>query len=275
MLICAVLRGKECIIPAGDFVLRADDQIYVTSDTKDLEHFFRTFGFISGSAQNIMIIGASRMGRYLAEELTDAGRSVKVIDNDEERCREFSETVPKALVISGDATDSDLLHEEDIAQMDAFVALTGLDETNILLSLYAKEQSVKKTIAKVNRTSFSEFVTECRLIDTVVSTGSVVADMIAQYIRAMQSSRGGKVKALHHVAGGKAEALEFGVPAECSFIGKPFRTLRLKKNLLIGGIVRKNGKVIIPGGNDAVEAGDDVIVVTTDKTLTDLEEILA
>ncbi|MDO4492686.1 MAG: Trk system potassium transporter TrkA [Clostridia bacterium] len=275
VLICAVLRNKECIIPSGDFVLQADDVIYVAASAKEMERFFDTACGVKQSVRNVMIAGASRIARYLTEELSEAGIAVRVVDLDEERCREFSETVPKALVIFGDATDSELLQEEDLAQMDAFVALTGLDETNILLSLYAKGQQVKKTIAKVNRPGFTEFVADSRLVDTVVSTGPVVAEMIARYIRAMQSSRGGGVAALHHVADGKAEALEFRVSAGCSFAGVPFKELRLKKNLLIGGIVRQSGNVIIPGGNDALQPGDDVIVVTTDKTLTDLEQILA
>ena len=175
-------------------------------------------------------------------------------------------------MIVGDGTDSDLLNEEGIDEMDAFVALTGLDETNIMLSMYANRQNVGKVVAKINRQSFADFVASEGMVDTVVSAGTVTAEMILQYIRAMQNVQGSKIKTLHRIVEGRVEALEFGVPENLAFLGKPFRELR--DNLLIAGIVRQNGKIVIPGGSDALQAGDDVIVVTTDTSLRDLNDIM-
>jgi len=274
VLICAVARGHETIIPTGDFILKSGDRIYLTAPAHDLERFFRQLGLFKARAKNIMIVGASKMCYYLAHELTETGMSVRIIDNDEERCRQISELLPKALIIVGDGTDSELLNEEGIAEMDAFVSLTGLDETNIILAMYASKLNVDKVIAKVNRRSFAEFVDNGNLIDTVVSTGTVTSDMILQYIRAMQNSRGAGIKTLHRIVEDRVEAIEFNVPTNSSLVGVPFRELKLRKNLLIAGIVRQNGQIVIPGGNDTLLAGDDVIVVTTDTTLQDLQEIL-
>jgi len=274
VLICAVVREHEVFIPTGDFILEPGDRIYLTAPIHDLEQFFRQLGVFKARANNIMIVGASKMCYYLAQELTQTGMSVRIIDNDEERCRQISEQLPKALVIVGDGTDSELLAEEGIDNMDAFVALTGLDETNILMAMYAAKQSVDKVIAKVNRRSFAEFVDNGNLLDTVVSTGTVTSDMILQYIRTMQNSRGSGIKTLHRIVDDRVEALEFHVPAESKLVGIPFREIKLRRNLLIAGIVRENGQIIIPGGNDSLQAGDDVIVVTTDTTLQDLQDIL-
>ena len=221
-----------------------------------------------------MIVGASKMSYYLAAELTEMGMRLKIIDINEERCQEMSERLPKALMIVGDGTDSDLLNEEGIDEMDAFVALTGLDETNIMLSMYANRQNVGKVVAKINRQSFADFVASEGMVDTVVSVGTVTAEMILQYIRAMQNVQDSKIKTLHRIVEGRVEALEFGVPENLALLGKPFRELRLRDNLLIAGIVRQNGKIVIPGGSDALQAGDDVIVVTTDTSLRDLNDIM-
>ena len=154
--------------------------------------------------------------------------------------------------------------------MDAFVALTGLDETNIILAMYASQLNHCKVVAKINRKSFADVVTERGLVDSLVSTGAVTTELIVQYVRAMQNSQATNVRTLHRLVGGKVEALEFGVTA-----GVPLRDLNLRKNILVAGIIRENGKTIIPSGNDSFCAGDDVIIVTTNTDLTDLRDIMA
>ena len=274
VLVCAVARGRQTIIPTGDFVFEEGERVFLTASPKELENFFRHLGLFKAKASSVMIVGASKMSYYLAAELTEMGMRLKIIDINEERCQEMSERLPKALMIVGDGTDSDLLNEEGIDEMDAFVALTGLDETNIMLSMYANRQNVGKVVAKINRQSFADFVASEGMVDTVVSAGTVTAEMILQYIRAMQNVQGSKIKTLHRIVEGRVEALEFGVPENLAFLGKPFRELRLRDNLLIAGIVRQNGKIVIPGGSDALQAGDDVIVVTTDTSLRDLNDIM-
>ncbi|MDY4954170.1 MAG: Trk system potassium transporter TrkA, partial [Candidatus Onthomonas sp.] len=276
VLICAVARKGETIIPSGDFVLRSGDKVYLTASPEQLSQFFRHLGVFRNRASSVMIVGASKICYYLASELLEMGMSVKVIDQNEQRCVSMAEKLPRALVIVGDGTDSELLHEEGIEQTDAFVAITGIDEANILMSMSASKQSGSncKVIAKINRRSLVELVSAEHMIDSVVSAGSVTTELIVQYVRAMQSASGAKVKTLHRLVDGAVEALEFGVTADVPFIGVPLKDLTLKSGVLIAGIVRQSGRIVIPSGNDILNEHDDVIVVTTDTTLQDIHDII-
>ena len=173
MLICAVARGKQITIPTGSFTLEEGDTIYLMATPQELEQFFRRLGIFKERANNVMVVGASRMAYYLVKELSEMNMHVTVIDNNPARCQDMSEKIPRALIIQGDGTDSELLAEEGIADMDAFVALTGLDETNIILAMYASQLNHCKVVAKINRKSFADVVTERGLVDSLVSTGAV------------------------------------------------------------------------------------------------------
>ncbi|MBQ9330039.1 MAG: Trk system potassium transporter TrkA [Oscillibacter sp.] len=276
VLICAVSRKEETVIPSGDFTLRAGDKIYLTSSPAQLAQFFRHLGVFRSKASSVMIVGASKMCYYLASELLNMGMSVKIIDQNEQRCVQMSEQLPKALVIVGDGTDSELLQEEGIGQTDAFVAVTGVDEANILMSMSAARQSQGrcKVIAKINRRSLVDLVSNEDSIDSIISARTVTSELIVQYVRAMESASGAKIKTLHRLVDGAVEALEFNVPASSALVGTPLKDLRVKSGILIAGIVRQSGRIVIPSGADALEAGDDVIVVTMDTGLQDIENIL-
>ena len=275
VLICAVARKGETIIPSGDFVLQAGDKIYLTSSPAQLEQFFRHLGVFRGRASSVMIVGASKMCYYLAQELLEMGMSVKIIDRDEQRCIRMGEQLPRALVIVGDGTDSELLYEEGIGQTDAFVALTGMDEANILMAMSASRLAGDcKVVVKINRRSLLELVAAESMIDSVVSTGSVTAELILQYVRAMQNATGSQIKTLHRIVDETVEALEFGVTTPAPYIGVPLKDLKLKSGILLAGIVRQNGQIIIPSGDDVLNLHDDVIVVTKDTSLRDIGDIL-
>ena len=276
VLICAVSRKGQTTIPSGDFELKTGDKIYVTAAPEHLSAFFQYLGVFRKKASTVMIVGASKMCYYLADELLHMGMSVKIVDQSEARCAQMSEQLPRALVIMGDGTDSELLAEEGIDHTDAFVALTGLDEANILMAMCASRQTEQcKVVAKINRKSLLELVSTESLIDSVVSTGAVTTELILQYIRAMKNASASKVKTLHRIVDEKVEALEFSVTPDISFAGVPLRDLNLKRGLLLAGIVRQNGQIVIPSGNDVLHLHDDVIVVTTDTQLEDLRDILA
>ena len=276
VLICAVSRKGQTTIPSGDFELKTGDKIYVTAAPEHLSAFFQYLGVFRKKASTVMIVGASKMCYYLADELLHMGMSVKIVDQNEARCAQMSEQLPRALVIMGDGTDSELLAEEGIDHTDAFVALTGLDEANILMAMCASRQTEQcKVVAKINRKSLLELVSTESLIDSVVSTGAVTTELILQYIRAMKNASASKVKTLHRIVDEKVEALEFSVTPDISFAGVPLRDLNLKRGLLLAGIVRQNGQIVIPSGNDVLHLHDDVIVVTTDTQLEDLRDILA
>ena len=265
VLICAVSRKGETIIPSGEFELRSGDKIYLTSSPDQLSQFFQHLGVFRGRASSVM-----------ASELLEMGMSVKIIDQNEQRCVQMSERLPGALVIVGDGTDSELLQEEGIEQTDAFVAITGIDEANILMSMCAAKQSGDcKVVAKINRRSLVDLVSDASMIDSIVSARSVTTELIVQYVRAMQSASGAKIKTLHRLVDGAVEALEFGVTEEVPFVGVPLKDLKLKSGILLAGIVRQNGRIVIPSGNDVLHVHDDVIVVTTDTTLQDIRDIIS
>lgn len=276
ILICAVSRKEDTIIPSGDFALQADDKIYLTSSPSRLEQFFRYLGVFRDQASSVMIVGASKICYYLASQLLDMGKSVKVIESDEQRAVQMAEKLPKALVIHGDGADNELLREEGIDQTDAFVAITGLDEANILMGMSAAKQSGAwcKVVAKINRRSLLELVEAEKMIDSVVSAAATTTELIVKYVRAMENASGAKIKTLHRLVDGAVEALEFHVPPTVSFIGVPLKELKLKSGILLAGIVRQNGQIIIPSGDDYLQPNDDVIVVTTDTTLQDIHDIL-
>ena len=275
VLICAVSRREETIIPSGDFTLQAGDKIYLTSSPKQLEQFFRHLGVFRNRASSVMIVGASKICYYLASQLLDMGMAVQIIDQDEQRCVQMSEKLPKALVIVGDGTDSELLQEEGIEQTDAFVAITGMDEANILMAMSAAKQSGDccKVVAKINRKSLVDLVSHAGMIDSVISAWAVTTELILQYVRAMESASAAAVKTLHRLVDGAVEALEFSVEKDLPYLGIPLKDLPLKSGLLLAGIVRRNGKIVIPSGGDVLEPMDDVIVVTTDTTMQDIYDI--
>lgn len=274
VLICAVSRRDETYIPSGDFVLQAGDKIYLTAAPHELELFFRHLGVFRGRASSVMIVGASKLCYYLASQLIDMGMSVKIVDQNRQRCVDIEERLPKALVIVGDGTDSELLQEEGIGQIDAFVAITGLDEANILMSMSAARQSRDcKVVAKINRRSLMELVSTEGMIDSVVSTGAVTTELILKYIRSMKNATGSQVKTLHRIVDEKVEALEFGIKENYSFVGVPLRDLRIKSGILVAGIVRRSGRIVIPTGDDVINQGDDVIVVATDTGIQDIRDI--
>ena len=275
ILICAVARGQQTIIPTGATVLQKGDKIYLTASARELESFFRKLKIFKARANNIMIVGASRIAYYLVKELQDIQKRVTVIDSNAARCQAMSEKFPGVLVIHGDGADSELLSEERISEMDAFVPLTGLDETNIILAMYASQFPNCKVVAKINRPSFADLANQKGLVDSVVSTAAVTSETIARYVRAMQNSfDSDNIKTLHRLVGGRVEALEFNVGPGLPFIGVPLKNLNLREGLLVAGIVRQNGAPVIPSGADALQEGDDVVIVTTDTTLHALRDIV-
>ena len=275
ILICAVARGQQTIIPTGATVLQKGDKIYLTASARELESFFRKLNIFKARANNIMIVGASRIAYYLVKELQDIQKRMTVIDSNAARCQAMSEKFPGVLVIHGDGADSELLSEERISEMDAFVPLTGLDETNIILAMYANQFPNCKVVAKINRPSFADLANQKGLVDSVVSTAAVTSETIARYVRAMQNSfDADNIKTLHRLVGGRVEALEFNVGPGLPFIGVPLKDLNLREGLLVAGIVRQNGAPVIPSGADTLQEGDDVVIVTTDTTLHALRDIV-
>ncbi|MEE1280140.1 MAG: Trk system potassium transporter TrkA [Oscillospiraceae bacterium] len=271
-LVGTVERDDEVFIPDGNFVLKAGDRVGFTASPAEIQKLFKALGILQKKARNVMILGASRTSYYLAKLLLASGNPVKIIEQDRAKCEEFSEFLDGAIIIEGDGAQQELLLEEGIASTDAFVALTGIDEENILISFFAKAQNVPKVISKVNRGELASMAEKLGL-DTIVSPKTVVTDLLSRYARALENSLGSNVETLYKLMDGKAEALEFIVKEDFMHQNIPLHALKLKKNILIAGIIR-NRKAIIPGGNDVILAGDHIVVLAAGHYLNDLSDIL-
>ncbi len=272
LLVCVVQRGDKVYIPDGSFVLKSGDKLGITATPQDIHKFLRSIGVLQKQARNVMLLGASRTTYYLAKLLCNIGTNVKILDRDEKRCRMFSEALPKAVVIHGDGAQQELLLEEGINTTDAFVSLTGMDEENILISIFAASQNVPKVISKVNRNELSAMAQRLGL-DCIVSPHKTISNIVVRYARALQNSMGSNVETLYKLMDGQAEALEFNVKPDSRLVNIPLKDLELKNNILIAGIIRER-RSIIPNGDDVILSGDHVVVIATGHQLKDLSDIL-
>ncbi len=270
-LICAVQRGEEAYIPAGSFELKSGDKIGVTASPSEIVRLFNELGMKQASAKKVMILGGSKTAVYLAKQLCSVGNSVTVVEKDRQKCQELTEDLPKALIVCGDGSSQEVLTEEGLASVDAVIALTGLDELNILISSYASSQKVPKVVAKINRQELIPLAEHWGL-DTVVSPRKTISNTIVRYARALENSQGSSVETLYRLMDDKVEALEFIAKAGLDILDIPFKDLKLKSNILIAGIVRDR-KVIIPTGADMITAGDKVIVFAANHRINDLSDI--
>ena len=260
------------IIPNGEFVLAEGDKISIIAPHKKATEFFVKIGMMNNPVKNSMIVGGADIAYYLADNLSKYGISITMIEKDLKRCEELSELLPEAMIINGDGTDKDLLIEEGITEAESFASLTGIDEQNVLLSLYADSKMNGKIITKVNRIAFDEVLDNLNL-GSIIYPKYITLHYILQYVRAMNNSIGSNVETLYKIKKDKAEALEFCVNEGSKLIGIPLEKLNLKDNLIICCINRK-GKVITPKGQDCIKKGDHVIIVTTNVGLHDLSDIL-
>lgn len=272
ILVCAVQRNEKLYIPTGSFELKAKDKIYVTAKRSNLRKFLNKINLIENKIRSVMIIGGGKMSLYLGKALLKAKYQVKIIERDLKRCEELSQLLPSASIIYGDGSDQNVLVEEGINDTDAVVCLTGSDEENMIISMYAYKQKVHKVITKINRTSLVGLMESLSMV-SVISPREIVASSIVSYVRSYNNSRGSNVITLHKLVNNKVEALEFNAKEDKRILNIPLKDLKLKNKILIAGIIR-DGEVIIPNGNDVIMLNDSVIVVTTNQYLDDLKDIL-
>ncbi len=272
VLVCVVERGGEAIIPNGDFVLRAGDRLSVSGASPELKRFFEALGQYRRPVRHVMIMGGGRVAVYLTRQLRENGIGVSIVERDRERCEELCDLLPDTHIFCGDATRSEVLMEEGLRRTDAFAALTGDDEDNIITSLYAMRCEVPKIVTKVNRSHLSGMLGGFG-IDSVVTPKELVALQLVSYVRALSDSLGSSMETLHRLADGKVEALEFKVSGGARCVGIPLRELRLKKDILVSAVIRE-GKSIIPNGNTAIQPGDHAVLVAKAGRLKTLDEAL-
>ncbi len=269
---CAIERDGEVYIPDGSFTLRAGDTVTFVASARAAAAFFENIGLRSGKIGRVMIIGGGKAAYYLARQLLSMGKTVKIIESNRARCEELESLIPEAIIINGNGSDEDLLQEEGIRTADAFVPLTGMDEENILLTLYAREVSGAKAITKINRINFRNVIQGLDL-GSVVYPKYITSEAIIAYVRAKKASKGSGIETLYHLFDSRAEAIEFKVGEVDGVTDIPLKDLKTKDNLIIASI-NHLGKVVVPGGSDCIRAGDTVVVVTTNTGLHDIRDIL-
>ncbi len=272
VLVCTVMRGDEMIIPNGSFVFEKNDTVSITASRSNAMDFFRKAGIMKNRVNSAILAGGGKISFYLAKGLISSGIRVKIIEKDRARCEFLCEEIPDATIICGDATDQKLLMQEGLMNAHGFAALTGLDEENILLSLFANDISGAKTVTKINRISFNGVIDKLDL-GSIIYPRVITSDYIVKYVRSATYSQNSNVETLYKLANGKAEALEFIIKADSAVANIPLLKLNLRKNTLICCIYRQ-GKIIVPTGSDKMMAGDSVVVVLSGYRISDIKEIL-
>ena len=272
ILICGVERDGAVTIPSGDFLLKSGDIISFVGTRKESSRFLKDIGFRTKQVRSTMIVGGGRVSHYLADLLLKRGIEVKIIENDRERCEELNELLPKALIINGDGTNTELLKEEGISDIGSFVPMTGIDEENILLSLYAGKNSNAKIITRIKRSNFSEVIGNLDL-GSVIYPKYITSEAIIKYVRAKTAGVGSNIETLYQIFDDRAEALEFRITEKSRVTDTELIDLKVKKGVLVACILRE-GKLIIPSGHDYIKSGDNVVIVTTHKGFTSITDIL-
>lgn len=272
-LICSVHREDEVHIPGGDFVLRAGDSVSVVGSPKHIHALFREMNIFKRSSKYVLIVGGGQVGAYLARQLLGMGLHVKILEKDENRALQLKDLLPKAEIAVCDGSRPDILDEEGMPAMDAFVALTGSDEVNIILAACAKNAEVDKVITKVSQSHYIPLAQSFGL-EEPVQPRSIIAQHVLRYVRGMENSSGvSGVENLRTIVDGKLEVLEFRASVSSRCVGYTLRDLPIRRDVLVAAIIR-DGKCLIPGGHDEIWAGDSVLAVTTRRGMTHLEDIL-
>lgn len=258
VLVCVVSRDGVVEIPDGSFVLRTGDRLFVTAPAENLTMLLKNMGVITRKAKRVMICGGGRIGYYLAEQLVKHGVTVQLIEQNEKRCKDLAERLPGVYVIHGDASSQDLLNGEGVGSCDALVTMTGLDEMNMIVSLYGKKCGARQVITKVGHTGDNSIYDKLGL-GSLICPKELCCNNIVRYVRAMQNTEGA-VLTVHTIAEGQAEALEFLVDGQTLHMGEPLKNIRTKKNVLIA-CISHGSKTAIPSGDSVFRKGDTVIVV--------------
>lgn len=273
LLFCAVERDGTVDIPNGAYVPHAGDKLYLIGEPDSLDQFFRLLGRYTPKVKKVFVVGGGKISQYLADILLKSKIKLTIAERDHQRCRQLNEKFPAATVVCGDGTDTELLASERMDSYDAFVALTGRDEENMIMSLYAAKHGPTKVITKCSRENYAS-IAHAAGLESVISPKSITAAYILQVVRGMQNSQGNVMNYLHRIADGAAEAMEFTVSPSTRHLGVPLKDLPLRSNVLIAVIVRKQ-RIIIPEGSSFLKANDRVIIISSNGGITDLNDIYA
>lgn len=268
-------KDDQVVIPNGNHILEVGEKIYVAGPREDIDKFYKRQVDNKKSIKNVLIVGGGSIALYLSELLLKRNFNVTVLEIDKERAIDFSERLPECEVINADGSDPEILDEVRIENYDAVVALTGIDEENILISLLAKKRGIDKIIAKVNRTQLLK-ITGILDVDTTVTPKKSASFFVSRLLRSKENSRGESISNLFRLSDDRVEAIDFTVIENSKVTGKKLKDLNVKANTLIVGISRQNlgGKIEVANGESTIELGDRVMVVTKNKDFKEIDDIL-
>ena len=272
VLICAIERDGNVTIPSGITEMKAGDVISLVAQRATVKNFMQNISVKTSKVKSTMIIGGGKATYYLASQLLHMGINVKIIERNRKRCEELSVLLPKAIIINGDGTDTELLKEEGIDMVESFVPLTGMDEENIMLTLHARQLSNTKVITKINRLAFKNVITELDL-GSVIYPRLITSEAIIAYVRARRASIDSNIETLYHLFDGRVEAIEFSIDESSKVTDIPLMNLTLKDQVLVA-FINRNGNIILPSGQDSIQVGDTVMIVTTHHGFDEIEDIL-
>ena len=272
VLICAVARGKQAIIPRGDFVLQSGDRLNIVGAYREIGSFLKSVNGAVTSVKAVIVLGGGTVTRCLLRQLAGSGISVKVIEKDEEKCARISSEFPRAGLVFADGCKSNVLMEEGLEQADAFVAITSDDDENVITSMYAMSKGVRRVVTKIKEGHLIRMM-ESNTLDCIIQPSAVATQLVVQYVRSMQNAYDSSIDSLYHTFDGRVEMLEFRIIGAPKYIGIPLKQLKISHDALIAAIIR-DGKCVIPGGDDAICSGDSVIIATTRDGVARVSDIL-
>ena len=275
LLICAVVREEKAFVPKGNTVIQSGDVLYLTGAAEEFRKSFKKLKLPVKPLQSVMIAGGGRISYYLAEVLHRQGAKVTLIEKRRELAKEISAAISGAAVMCDDALAYfDSMSKSDIANTDAFIAMTENDEYNLIAAMYAESQGINKVVSRINAKSRLKVMKAGSRICTI-SREDVAADRILGYSRSLLNAEDNEaVESLYRLMDGKIEFIEFKIDQKDKNLNIPLKDLRLKRNILLGCIIR-DGKTIIPRGDDMLMPGDTALVATINWQIVRLEDIFA
>ena len=272
ILIAAVLRDNEAIIPRGDFQIKTDDIIYVIGQPSSVTNFCKKIRLYVQKVKSVMVIGGGRIAYYLTKSLEETGMRVKIIELDYDKCVSLTELLPETLIINGDGSDEKLLESENLSEMSAFISLTNRDEDNFMSALLAKQANVPKVITKISKNNYLNLIKNLG-IDSIINPSLITTNLILKFVRGLKNALGNQIESLYRIINNQAEAVEFTIKEKADFLDVPLKNLKIHRDILVAVIVRKN-EIIIPHGNDSIHLGDSVIFIAKNKQISDLSDII-
>jgi len=273
LLVCIIKRGDEIIIPSGNNFIKGDDRIYITGSNSEIIKFQDALGKDRRKIKSAFIIGAGIISHYLAEELLKDKIAVKIVEMNPKKANKFSESLPGATIINADGSNEEVLKEENFQNYDSCISITGIDEINMFISIYAKKIGIKKIITKLNKLSFVDILGE-NSFQSIITPKKIIADNIVRVVRSIANKKKTLIENFYRLENNAVEAIEILVNSDSKINNIPLKDLKIKKNLLIAYIVRNN-VAIFPKGTDVINEGDRVIIITTESFFDDINNIIA